>query len=216
MGARRLVPPTLEPVTLAEAKAHLRYVPADQDALILERVAVARDVVERYCERALLTQEWELQLAYPVPAWQGVPAGGEVTDSHLDWFVRNRLAVRTDSAAAGGIGVALPWAAPLQTVVEVTLDEVVLAPEAWTVDPTLEPAVLSLVDAAAAGWLTVRYTCGATVATAVPGALRQSVYALLGTYFRFRGDEIEPEPEATSLPLGVQVILDPYRLGSLV
>jgi hypothetical protein len=221
MGARLLVPPLVEPIALEEAKAHLRYGLDDQDDRIVDAIRSARDAVERYCERALLTQTWELQGRPGRAGWPGGGGGTEglaVTDSHRDWFTHDLLAVRwgaPGTPAADGCGIALPWAAPLQGVEAVSCDGVAVAAGDWIADPTTEPATLYVAGGAWGGWLVVTYRCGAVAAIDVPPALKQATYALLGTYFRWRGDELEPTPEASALPLEVQRLLDPYRLAAL-
>jgi uncharacterized phiE125 gp8 family phage protein len=45
----RTTEPAVEPVTLSEAKAHLRIDLADDDALVAAIISAARDAVERYC-----------------------------------------------------------------------------------------------------------------------------------------------------------------------
>lgn len=50
------VGPTAEPLHLDEAKNHLRVTTADDDALINGLIAVARDRVETYTRRALITR----------------------------------------------------------------------------------------------------------------------------------------------------------------
>lgn len=58
--------PTVEPVTLEEAKLHLRADGTDQDALIAALIQTAREHIERICERALMPQKWKLLLdAFP-------------------------------------------------------------------------------------------------------------------------------------------------------
>lgn len=58
--------PAEEPITLAEAKAHLRSPPDDDDTLIASLITAARVHVEQYTGRALITQQWELNLdAFP-------------------------------------------------------------------------------------------------------------------------------------------------------
>ncbi len=49
-------PPSLEPVTLAEAKAHLRVGDAADDALITTLITAARQVAEQWLGRALISQ----------------------------------------------------------------------------------------------------------------------------------------------------------------
>jgi uncharacterized phiE125 gp8 family phage protein len=50
--------PATEPVTLAEAKAHLNVTDSVDDALITSLIPVARRWVENYLNRALITQTW--------------------------------------------------------------------------------------------------------------------------------------------------------------
>lgn len=62
-SARLVTPPTLEPVSLAEAKAHMVLEASLDDALVLRLIAAARAHVEQVCWRALMLQTWELTLA---------------------------------------------------------------------------------------------------------------------------------------------------------
>ncbi len=58
----RTVNPVVEPVTLADAKTHLRITHASEDALIAGLVAAAREEVERQTGIALIDQDWRLAL----------------------------------------------------------------------------------------------------------------------------------------------------------
>jgi len=49
-------------LTLSEAKDHLRVLDANEDSLITSYVTAATASVERYLERALLTQRWQFTL----------------------------------------------------------------------------------------------------------------------------------------------------------
>lgn len=50
--------PSIEPVTLAEAKVHLRQFDVVQDALISLLITAAREYAESYCGRSFITQTW--------------------------------------------------------------------------------------------------------------------------------------------------------------
>ena len=66
MVMTRLTAPAVEPVTVAEAKAHLRVTSTNEDALISNLIASAREEVEAATGIALITQDWRLYLdAWP-------------------------------------------------------------------------------------------------------------------------------------------------------
>jgi len=62
MGLTQSTPPTTEPVTLAEAKLHLRVDHADEDTLISSLIAAARAWAETLLARQLVTATWQLTL----------------------------------------------------------------------------------------------------------------------------------------------------------
>lgn len=53
-----LTGPTVEPVTLADMKDYLRVIGTDEDNLITNQIAAARQKVEKILGRALITQSW--------------------------------------------------------------------------------------------------------------------------------------------------------------
>jgi uncharacterized phiE125 gp8 family phage protein len=58
----RTVEPAAEPVTLAEAKAHLRLADSSEDDLLTGLIRAARQDVERATGMALIDQHWRLVL----------------------------------------------------------------------------------------------------------------------------------------------------------
>jgi uncharacterized phiE125 gp8 family phage protein len=62
MGLKLITAPQAEPITLAEAKSHLRITANDEDALIETWIKAAREYCEGYQNRAYITQTWELAL----------------------------------------------------------------------------------------------------------------------------------------------------------
>jgi uncharacterized phiE125 gp8 family phage protein len=54
--------PAAEPISVAEAKVHLRVDVDEEDALIASLIVAARMLVEKTLARALLTQSWSLFL----------------------------------------------------------------------------------------------------------------------------------------------------------
>ena len=66
MSLKRYTAPASTPVTLAEAKAHLRVDVSDDDALITTMIESATDMAEQATGRALISQTWDLNLdAFP-------------------------------------------------------------------------------------------------------------------------------------------------------
>lgn len=61
-GLRIVTPPTYEPVTLAEARAHSRVDTVEDDAGLAARILAARQYIETVTGRALITQTLELTL----------------------------------------------------------------------------------------------------------------------------------------------------------
>ena len=62
MPLQLITPPAIEPVTLEEAKAHLKIDTTDDDTLITALIAAARARAEWHTGRAFLTQSWVLWL----------------------------------------------------------------------------------------------------------------------------------------------------------
>lgn len=67
--------PAEEPVTLAEAKAHLRVDSSDDDAMITRLIAASRRAAENYMRRSLVTQSWKLSFDDYAPAEILLPRG---------------------------------------------------------------------------------------------------------------------------------------------
>lgn len=66
-GLVLVTPPAEEPVTLEEAKLHLRLDTTAEDSLISALIVAAREYVEMYTRRQLVTATWELSLdAWPL------------------------------------------------------------------------------------------------------------------------------------------------------
>ncbi len=55
-------PPTIEPVTLAEARAHARVDDTADNSLVSALITAARRAAEAYTRRALITQSWAMYL----------------------------------------------------------------------------------------------------------------------------------------------------------
>lgn len=85
----KIAEPALEPVTLTEAKVWCRVTHTDEDDRITMLIKDARQQIEKFLERSLITQTWELVLdAFPdtvdVPLWFGQIQSPLVSLKYLD------------------------------------------------------------------------------------------------------------------------------------
>ncbi|OPX87737.1 MAG: Phage gp6-like head-tail connector protein [Pelotomaculum sp. PtaB.Bin104] len=95
--------PASEPISLAEAKSHLRVDGTDEDTFIDGLISAAREDCEDFQSRAYITQTWELWLDnwpgsdcidIPLPPLQSITSikyydtdGTEYTMATVDYFV---------------------------------------------------------------------------------------------------------------------------------
>ncbi len=105
MSLRLITAPAVEPLTLAEVKAHLRVDHTDDDNTIALYIKAARQYLEgpySFLGRALVTQTWELvldefgtdEIKIPLPPLQSIvdiryddTAGNEQVVSTADYYV---------------------------------------------------------------------------------------------------------------------------------
>ena len=180
-----LAGPTVEPVSLAGAKAWLKIDGADEDELVGALVTSARLVVESATRRMLISQSWRLVR----DAWPG----DNVVDLPLA-PLRQIDAIRVIDAA----GVARA-----------------LAPETYRTDANADAARLIFVEAppapGRAAGIEIDVTVGYGDSPAnVPAPLRQAILALVARWFENRGDALSP-PTADPLPSPAAELIAPFR-----
>jgi len=168
-------PPATEPITLAEAKLHLKVDTADDDTLITRLIAAARARAEWHTGRAFITQSWTLHL----DAW---PSGGvvELPLPPLQSVASIVTTARDDTTT--------------------TLD-----PSLYTVDTasarialnenTAPPTNLRAINAIA-----IAFTAGYGDASTVPPDIKQAILALTAQMYANRG-ELADELPAQALAL---------------
>ena len=181
-----ITPPSSEPVTLAEAKAHLKVDTGDDDALLSSLIVAARARAEWHSGRALVTQGWTLWLdewsqdgliEIPLPPLQSVTS---VTTYALndEAHILDPLLYQVDAASAPAL-LALR-------------------------DTVLPPTDLRAINAVA-----IAFTAGYGDADAVPQPVKQAILQIVADLYAHRGDEaalVSPTAEA---------LLAPYRIFKL-
>lgn len=157
--------PAAEPVTLAEAKTHLRVDTASDDALITMLIQSAREQAEHLTGRAFITQTWERVLqAFPDGAITlGMPPVAAITSvKYLD-----------DS------GAEQTYTSAGYTLDAVTMPGYLYPSIAYPQWPSTQPGAVNAVR--------VRFTCGyGATAAAVPANVRNWLLLRVGTLYEHR------------------------------
>jgi uncharacterized phiE125 gp8 family phage protein len=183
MSLELITPPAEEPVTLAEAKAHLKLDATDDDALVTRMIAAARARAEWHTGRAFVTQGWTL---------------------HLDCFPRDR-AIEIPLPPLVAVGSLTVFARDDQASV--------IDPVRYVVDAASAPARLVLKPTAAfptnlrrTNAVALAYTAGYGTAAAVPATIKEAILELVAFLYEHRGEA------PAELPPGALALLAPYRV----
>jgi len=164
MALKLITGPTVEPVTLEEAKTHLRVDITDDDNLITALIKTAREYCENFQNKAYYTQTWELVLdkfpaenyiKIPKPPLQSVTSviykDNEGTETTLD---ASKYIADTDSEPG----------------------RIVLAyGESW---PSFTPYPV--------GAVRIRFTTGHDDISKVPQMVKQAMLLLIGHWYENR------------------------------
>lgn len=198
-------PPATEPITLAEAKAHLRVDLTDDDALITALIVAARQYAESETGRSLITQSWRLVLD-GFPGSCG-PAGtaGPITSLLLgNAILLDQPPVQTITSIqyldTGGTWQTLPeseWVAELQSA------PARITPAFGKTWPTALPQI---------GSVKVEFVAGYGEASAVPQGIKIWMLLRLGALYENR-EEVSAmrQGKIEALPY-VDGLLDAYRV----
>ena len=185
MPLQLVTAPTSEPVTLTEAKSHLRVTATDEDTLITSLIVAARQWAENFTGRALITQTWDYFLdvfadpiEIPLPPLVSIDSIKYVdNDGVTQTLAATEYTV--DTAAERGL-VRLAYG------------------KSWPGTRTQANAV------------TVRFTAGYGAAAAVPGPVKSACLLMLGELYARRETALVGAPVA-SVPVSAEYLLWPYR-----
>ena len=184
---KSVTPPASEPVTLAEAKLHVRQDLDTDDTLITGLITAAREEVERISWHALLTQTWELVL----DRW---PAGDAIE------LPRPPLQSVTSVKYTDSSGAETTWSAANYVVdTDSTPGRIVLAYSVTWPTVVLQPT----------GGIRVRYVAGWTSAANVPQAIKQALLLLVGHWYETREDTVKAATD--TIARGVADLLRSFR-----
>lgn len=180
-------PPSASPVTLAEAKEHLRVDIDDEDTLIqslIDAVVSHLDGWGGVLGRCLLTQTWEIRLrSWPTCIRLPFPDVSAVEIRYVDTS-----------------GVEQTVSGALYEITQAPAGAVVEFKDDWTA-PSYETDM--------AEPITVDVTAGYGAAGDVPAAIRQAILLLVGHYYENRMAVTEETLQVA--PLAFKALLTPYR-----
>lgn len=189
-GPGCVIPPTVEPVSLAEAKKHLKVDLTDEDELIAGMITAAREHIEHITRRAILTQTWDICL-------QDWPQGNNITLPYGCLQSVEFVAYRD----AGGEKHIL--AEGVDYIVERNGEKVgrVVLPRggSWP-GFGLYPS----------NPITVRFVCGWASPAAVPASIKNAIKSHLADLHERRGDAVIGQSVVENLT--VDRLLASYRL----
>jgi uncharacterized phiE125 gp8 family phage protein len=186
MGLRVIAPPSVEPVTLDEAKLHLRVDGTADDALIEALISAAREECEHLLERSLARQslqllldEWPEEIRVPRPPLYSV----------------------TDIQYVGADGALAALAAT-----DYAID---LGQEPSWILPALDTEWPALAEVANA--VVVSYVAGYDPAECPP-LIKQWIKLRVGTLYAYREADAERSPVPSEF---ANRLIDRYRIVSV-
>jgi uncharacterized phiE125 gp8 family phage protein len=183
--------PASEPVTVAEAKAHLRLDGAAEDLLIASLILTSRLHIEAALGLALITQSWRLILDR-WPEWPEVPIPLRPVQAIASVNILSEDGTPAAMPASGYIldGRGVP-------------PRLIRTGARW-------PA-----PGRAAAGIEVAFTAGyGAAASDVPAPIRQALLMLVAHWYEHR-DPIEIGSPVLAIPSAVSELLAPYREARL-
>lgn len=185
MSAKLITAPASEPITLAEAKAHLRVTDTDEDDLISAYIVSAREVCEQQLGRALVTQTWE---------------------KVLDAFPANEIVLPWPPLLAITSVKYIDTAGTEQTLGAATYALDTYSEPGWLLlaDGEEWPETRDVANA-----VKIRYTAGYGAAAAVPQSIKAWIKLYVGALYENREASSEKPVNAHNFVPG---LLDRYRI----
>lgn len=206
MPYKLITAPAAEPVTLTEAKSHLRVDFTDDDTLITSLIIAARQHAETITQRALVTQTWKLTLdAFPGPTLMGVPPGTPFSlPPSAILLDKSPVTAITNFTYTAMDGSTQTLASGTDYVADFSSEPARLTPPFGKIWPVPLPQI---------GAVQVTFTAGfGADSTFIPEAIRRWMLIRVGTMYANREEVVVlNRGRAMELPY-VDSLLDGYRV----
>jgi uncharacterized phiE125 gp8 family phage protein len=194
----RVTDAATEPVTLAEASAFLRVDSTDDEALITTLIITARQMVEDFTGRALISQTWKLvQSEWP----SGCSDQGRMMELERSPLISVETVKYYPASGAAQATLAsdayLVLTGPAPGIVYLKSDQ------DW-------PDIYDRPDA-----VEVNFTAGHANAAAVPRPLYHAVLLLIAHLYELRGP-VNVGNIVTEIPYTIKHLLESHRVGGWV
>jgi len=206
MGYQLITPPSAEPISLAEAKLHLRVDIADDDLLIGMLITAARQYAEQLTARSFITQQWRCTMdAFP----------GRQNVAYVPWGVAfsipdNAILLEKGPFQSidsiqyvdmGGITQTMPSS---DYIADLTGPLARITPKFGKIWPVTLPQIASV---------KVDFTCGyGTTGASVPEGLRNWMKLRMAALYENREElSVAQRVNVQELPY-VDSLLDPYKV----
>lgn len=204
MPLQLVTPPTQEPVSLIDAKLHLRVDFDEDDTLIASLISAARQAAETLTGRQFTTARWKQVLdCFPGPSLMGVPAG--------------------QSFSLPGHAILLPKC-PVQSVVSINYLDMAsvlqtMPASTYTVDAACEPARITPVFGQIwpiclpqIGAVSVTFDAGYGDASNVPEGIKCWIKLRVGSLYAHREEvALLNRGRIEALPF-IDGLLDPFKV----
>jgi len=184
--------PTLEPITLAQAKEHLRVDGTDEDALIGLCITAARQRIEEECRRAFLKQKWVAYITGDI----GTCAPVELPRARLMDAETFLLEYRNSAGV---------WTAWTDYMKQAVREPALL----WITEQPADPDdIRSPQDAI---WRATFWAGYSATATDVPGPLRHAILLLTAHLFE-RREMVISGATVTEIPKSLDWLINSFRV----
>lgn len=185
MSLRLITPPASTPITLTEAKEHLRVTASSEDTYITALIETATNHVEQYTNRAIVEQTWELVLDEFSDTIL-IPRGPVTSITSFKYFDLNSVEQTIDPA-------------------NYALDEVgdpqwIIKERSYTW-PRLDDSINNI---------TIRFVAGYTT---TPPAIKHAILLLVSHWYEMRGPA--SDRQIYDVPHAVDALLANYRSFAL-